>query len=112
MGDSSIRKRRSPTAKRRSFWLRRGSAARGPWRRHDVRISRVGRRLFDAWIHLFRMDDAVRLVELFAQVLGRRSRLGARSVLTWSRVERRRWSWRCGRLGARRAGDKGDAGDQ
>jgi hypothetical protein len=58
------------------------------------------RRLFDSWIHLFRMDDAVRLAQLFAQGLDRRSRLGARSVLTWSRVEKRRRSWRCGRLRA------------
>ena len=57
------------------------------------------------------MDDAVRLAQLFAQGLGRRSRLGA-GWLTGSRVERRRWSWRCGRLGARRAGDDGDAGNQ
>ncbi len=28
----------------RHVWLRRGGAARSPWRRHDVRISRVGRR--------------------------------------------------------------------
>src|ERR1700729_332242 len=47
------------------------------------------------------MDDAVRPVQLFAQ------------VLAWSRVERRRWSWLglTGRLGEYRAGDDGDPGD-
>src|ERR1700722_1712963 len=42
------------------------------------------------------MDDAVRPVQLFTQ------------VLAWSRVERRRWSWLglTGRLGEYRAGDE------
>ena len=70
--------------KRRSLWLRCGSAARCPWRWHHVRISRLGRRLLDCWVHLFRMDDAVRPVQLFAQVLGRRSRIGAGRSLTWN----------------------------
>jgi hypothetical protein len=84
------------------FWLRRGGAARSPWRWDHVRISSLGRRLLDAWIHLFRMDDSVRLVQLFAQVLPRRSRLGAGRGLIW------RWA---GRLGECRAGDEDDAGD-
>jgi hypothetical protein len=42
------------------------------------------------------MDDTVRLVQLFAQVLRGRSRLGALRRLTWSRVEGRRWFWRLG----------------
>jgi hypothetical protein len=37
------------------FWLGRGSAARSPWRWDHVRISSLGRRLLDAWIHLFRI---------------------------------------------------------
>ena len=59
------------------------------------------------------MDDAVRLVQLFAQVLGRRSRLGTGRILNWNRADRRRWSWRqVGRLGECRAGDERDTGDQ
>ena len=53
-----------------------GSAARSPRRRDHIRIVRFGRRLLDGWVHLFRMDDAVRLVQLFAQALSRRSRVG------------------------------------
>ena len=74
-------------------------AARGPWRWDHVRISSLRRRLLDAWIHLFRMDDSVRLVQLFAQALGR---VGARCSLIWRRA---------GRLGEGRAGDERDAGD-
>jgi hypothetical protein len=95
--------------KRRLFWLRRVRPARSPWRRDYVRISHDGRPFLDGGVHLFRMDHAVRLVQLFAQVLGGRSRLGARRRLTWSRVEGRRWVWR---LGQCYAGDKGGAGDQ
>jgi hypothetical protein len=90
------------TAKSGLFWLRRGSAARGPRRWDHVRISSLRRRLLDAWVHLFRMDDSVRLVQLFAQALGWRSRVGARRSLIWRRA---------GRLGECRAGDEGDAGD-
>ena len=88
------RPRRAKCKKRRSFWLRRGRAARSPWRRDHVRISHDGRPLLNGGVHLFRMDDSVRLVQLFAQVLGGRSRLGARRSLTWNRVEGRRWIWR------------------
>ena len=98
--------------KRSSFRLRRGSAARGPRRRDDVRIARLGRRLLDSWVHLFRMDDAVRLVQLFAQAW-RRSRLGVRGGLGRTRVEGRgRIRRRAGRLGVSRAADEDYAGDQ
>lgn len=62
---------------RRSFWLRRCRAARSPWSGQHVRTSRIGRRLLDGWVHLFRTNDAVRPVQVFAQALGRRSRVGA-----------------------------------
>jgi hypothetical protein len=48
------------------------------------------------------MDDSVRPVQLFAQALGWRSRVGARRSLIW------RWA---GRLGEGCAGDEDDAGD-
>src|SRR6185437_16703556 len=65
----------------RSFGLRCGSAAWRPWWRHHVLILRVGRRLLlDARIHFFWVNDAVRLVQLFAQILAR------------SGVERHRWT--------------------
>ena len=47
------------------------------------------------------MDDSVRLVQLFAQALGWRSRVGARRSLIWHRA---------GRLGEGRAGAERDAG--
>jgi hypothetical protein len=103
----------SQTQEAGSFWLRRGSAVRTPWRMRHVRISHVGRRFLDGGVHLFRMDDSVRLVQLFAQVRGGRSRRGARRSLTWNRVEGRRWIWRwVGCLGECRARNQGDAGDQ
>ena len=49
------------------------------------------------------MDDAVRLVQLFAQIRGWCSRLGTGRSLT----KRRLWRWRrVGRLGECRAGDE------
>ena len=98
-------KRRSRQANRKTrrlFWLGRGSAARCPWRRDHVRISSLRRWLLNSWVHLFRMDDSVRPAQLFAQVLGRCSRIGARRSLIWRRA---------GRLGEGRAGDEDDAGD-
>ena len=89
---------------RRSFWLRRCRAARSPWSGQHVRTSRIGRRLLDGWVHLFRTNDAVRPVQVFAQALGRRSRVGAGGGC---------WSWRrAGRLGECRVGDEDDVGDQ
>jgi hypothetical protein len=47
---------------RRLFWLRRSRPAQSPRRRDDVRISHDGRALLDGGVHLFRVDDSVRLV--------------------------------------------------
>ncbi len=83
-----------------SFWLRPGRAAKSRWRRRDVRISRLGGRLLDRRVHLSRMEDTARLLQLVAQVL-----------LTWG--ERRLWSWRrVRRLRECRAGHERDPADQ
>jgi hypothetical protein len=71
-------------------------------RRNDVQISRGTSQLLDARVHLFRVDDAVRLAQLFAQALGRRIGLGARCGLIGRRT---------GRLGEGPTGDEADAGD-
>jgi len=72
--DSDGFKAPETTDQRRSLRLGRGSASRSPRRRHDVRISRLGRGLLDPRIHLFRMDDAVRpaqfLLKLWAGARG------------------------------------------
>ena len=89
----------------RLFGLRRGRPARVRRRRlHDVRILNIGRGLINGGVHLFRADDSVRLVQLFAQVVGGRRRAGSRRG-----VKRRSW---VRRLSERWADDKGSAGDQ